>query len=100
MLSANRRLLAAMNALASLRKLLRPVSVEIHQAPAVSQATSIIAGPANGDMPEANEVPATRLRRGSINGSAKPVNGVNRINGKLNGRHNRLGQFLEPTVAE
>ena len=54
----------------------------------------------NGDTPEANEVPATRLRKGSINGSAKPANGVNRINSKLNGHCNRLGELLEPATAE
>ena len=68
MLSANRRLLAAMNALASVRKLPRPINVEIHQAPAVSRATPIIAGPINGDTPEANEVPATRLGKTLIKG--------------------------------
>ena len=73
------------------------VILEIHQTPAVSRAAPIIAGPANGDMSEANEVSATRLRKASINGSVKAINGVNRINGKLNGHHNRLGQLLEPS---
>ena len=83
----------AMNTLANLRKLSRPINVEIHQTSTVPQATPIIAGPINGDQPTMIGVPAARL-----NGVAKPNNGVNRINGKLNGHDNRFRELLEPTT--
>jgi hypothetical protein len=97
---ANRQLVIAMNTLANLRKLSRPINVEIHQTPTVHQAMPIIAGLVNGDQDGVNGLLTTRLGKMPANGSAKPINGVNRINGKLNGYHNQPEELLTPTTAK
>jgi hypothetical protein len=71
------------------------VSLAIRQAPAVSRAAPIIAGPANGDMPAMVNGENTTSEKATANVSAKPIN---RLNGKKMNGHNRVKGLLEPVA--
>jgi hypothetical protein len=85
---------SAIDALQTCRRALRPISVEIHQAPAASPPALIIAGETNGDQPAADDVQHVSATKKQTNGSATPVNRITRVNG-----HNRVSELLTPVGA-
>lgn len=90
---ASRQLTVAMNTLASLRKLSRPIKVEIHQTPAVAPTMPIMAAPIADGEAEGIAVQTAQDAKASVNGKKNHVNGVNRIS-RING-HNRVAGVLD-----
>jgi hypothetical protein len=87
--AADRRLARALASLAMIKRLLpKTIEVQVIQKPVAAPSPApIIGGVLNGDQP-------------MVNGTPKPLNGVNRIGGKLNGHHNRLEGLLEPATVQ
>lgn len=96
----NRQLVLAMNTLTNLRRLSRPINIELRQVPTVPPVRSAIAEPINGNQNGMNGLLTAQPGKIPVNGSVKPINGVNRINGKLNGHRNQPEGLLAPTTAK
>jgi hypothetical protein len=91
---AEKQYRSVIDALQTCRRVLRPISVEIHQAPAASPPAPIIAGTANGDQPAVDDVQPVSAPTKRTNGFSVPVNRITSVNG-----HNRVSELLAPVGA-
>jgi len=88
---AHKQLLTAVKTLTTVRNLVartNVIQVEFLNPPTIRSPAAPIVPAANGEQPEMNGIQATR--------AAMPTN---RINGTLNGYHNRMNDILEPAKA-
>jgi hypothetical protein len=97
---AERRLDRAIKSLATVKKLLpRTIQVELLNPPVVPRsAVQSAGGQFNGVDPETGKMRVAQSTKAAKDGTAQPVNGVNRIGKRLNGHHDRHGEILEPTA--
>ena len=92
---AERQFRGAMNALVTLRQLaMKPITVEVHQHPVpATPVESMIPGSINGEEPARMNGKGKRAKEGAVNGTSKPINGHNRMNG------NGVAHLFDTTAA-
>jgi hypothetical protein len=97
---AHRQYLSAIKMLATVRQLTaKTIRVELISNPTVPHTSPIITT-ANGDEPRMGNGKGKRKKKRPANKPRKPINGVNRLNGKLNGHKNRHNGIVAPAMAK